>query len=272
MRNTLTTVIALGLLAHTLGCATAPVGPGKVYTGRDGESVSVVPLTTPGPKGEKQALLAVQGSNSDFDDTPMLHSVSEQDRGTSYITRYKGSDFYTLVLRESHGAKKYELWVPNHRNVIIVSDDEKHTQELKPADIYSRYEKLRDNGTLAKLMNFNREERQSSQWEGFTKVLKSMNEACGTHVEATIDWKSISDDILKQYSIASYCGNPLEALTRLCGSPVGKRIIQTKLSKYSCQFGPELKLEANAGGVNFTTQQDAANQEEFATQYFMKNF
>jgi hypothetical protein len=273
MRNTLAAVFAVGVLASTLASAEAPVGTGKVYAGSEGESVAVIPLTTKGPKGEKQVLLSIQGTDTEFDGKPLPHTVYEQSRGADYVTQYKGNDFYTLVVREAYGSgsKKYELFVPGHRDAIIVSYDEKRTQALKSEDAYAQYQKLQKDGTLAKLAAFNRKERESGQQEGFAPVLKGMNDACGTSVTATIDWKSISDEVIKKYSVASYCGNPLDALRKLCDSAAGKKAIQAKVKKYACQFGSELKLDVKAGQVSFTTQQDAANQEEFATQYFEKN-
>ncbi|KFE68701.1 hypothetical protein [Hyalangium minutum] len=271
MRSILATVIAVGVLSGTPVLAAAPVGTGKVYSGSEGEVVAVIPLTTAGPKGEKQVLLSVQGTDSEFDGKSMLHVVHEQNRGVDYITQYKGEDFYTLIMREAYGSKKYEVWVPGRRKAIIVSFDEKRTQALKGEDAYGQYEKLKKDGTLAKLAAFNRPEREAGQQEGFTKALKEMNEACGTQVTATIDWKSVTDDIIKRYSIASYCGNPLESLGKLCGTPVGKRVISAKVKQYRCQFGPEMKLELNGSAVSFTTQQDASNQEEYATKFFKEN-
>jgi hypothetical protein len=271
MRSILVTVIAVGVLYGTSASAAAPVGAGKVYAGPEGESVAVIPLTTQGPNGEKQALLYVQGTDSEFDGKPLLHVLNEQSRGLNYITQYKGEDFYTLQMRENSGTKKYELWVPGRSKALAVTFDEKRSQALKAADIYEQHEKLKKDGTLAKLAAFNRKERETQQQAGFTEVVKAMNAACGTNVTATIDWKSVTDDILKKYSIPSYCGNPLEALQKLCGSKVGKRVISAKVKSFSCQFGPELKLEVKEGVVSFTTQQDAANQEEYATQFFEKN-
>jgi len=271
MRSILATVIAVGVLSGASALAGAPVGTGKVYSGSEGETVAVIPLTTPGPKGEKQVLLSVQGTDSLFDGKPMLHVANEQSRGVNYITQYKGEDFYTLQMRDNSGTKKYELWVPGRSKAISVSYDEKRSQGLKAEDAYGQYEKLTKDGTLAKLAAFSRKEREDSQQQGFTEVVKAMNEACGTQVTATIDWKSVTDDIIKKYSISSYCGNPLEALQKLCGSKVGKRVISAKVKSFSCQFGPELKLELNGDAVRFTTQQDAANQEEYATKFFKEN-
>jgi hypothetical protein len=271
MRNTLVTVIAVGVLSGTLALAAAPVGAGKVFAGSEGESIAVIPLTTNGPKGEKQVLVHVQGTDSEFDGKPMLATISEQSRGANYVIPYKGEDYYVFVMREGSGSKSYELWVPGHKNAIRVSFDDKRTQALKAEDAWSQYEKLKKDGTLSKMAAFNRKERQEAQQGYFNDLAKGMNDACGTKVPATIDWKSVSDELIKQYSISSYCGNPLEALRKLCGSPVGKRVISAKVKTFACQFGPELKLDVKAGAVSFTTQQDAANQEEFATQYFEKN-
>jgi hypothetical protein len=271
MRSILVTVIAVSVLYGTSARAGAPVGAGKVYAGPEGETVAVIPLTTQGSNGEKQALLYVQGLDSEFDGKALLHTINEHDKGINYITQYKGEDFYTLQMRENRGSKKYELWVPGRSKALIVSFDEKRSQALKAADIYEQHEKLKKDGTLARMAAFNRKDRETAQQGSFTEVVNAMNAACGTKVTATIDWKSVTDDIIKRYSISSYCGNPLEALQKLCGSKVGKRVISAKVKSFSCQFGPELKLEVKEGAVSFTTQQDAANQNEYAQQFFEKN-
>ena len=78
MRIILATVLAVSVLSSMPAVAGAPVGAGKVYAGSEGESVAVIPLTAPSPKGDKQVLLYVQGTDTEFDGKPMLHSVSER--------------------------------------------------------------------------------------------------------------------------------------------------------------------------------------------------
>jgi hypothetical protein len=272
MRSILVTIIALGVLSGTSAVAGPPVGAGKVYSGPEGVSVAVIPLTTQSSTGEKQALVYVQGTESEFDGKAMLHSVSgEGGPRTNYITQYKGEDFYTVQVRESYGSKRYDLWVPGRNKEITVSFDEKRTKDLDAEDVYEKYEKQKKDGTLGRMAAYNRKERETGQQEGFTEAVNAMNAACGTKVTATIDWKSVTDDIIKKYSVSSYCGGPLEALKSLCASPVGKKAVSANVKSFTCQFGPELKLEVNAGTVRFTTQQDAANQEEYAAQFFEKN-
>jgi hypothetical protein len=271
MRIILATFIAAAVLYGTPARADAPVGAGKLYSGPEGETVAVIPLTAKGPKGEKQALLHVQGTDSDFDGKALLHVVNETSRSADYITQYKGNNYYTLVMRESYGNKKYELFVPGKRDGLRVSFDEKRSAALKGEDVYKLHQKQQSDGTLGKLAAFNRKEREGYGEEGLGEELKAMNTACGTQVTASIDWKSVSDEVIKTYSIASYCSNPISALRRLCDSAAAKKIIQSKVKKLSCQFGPALKLEVKSGSVSWTTAVDVANQEEFATQFFEKN-
>jgi hypothetical protein len=271
MRIILATVIVVGVLCGVPAWADAPVGKGKVYSGSEGESVAVIPVTTKNAQGKKQALLQIQGTDSDFDDKALMAWIDDAGRGVNYVTQYKGEDYHTLVVREAYGSKSYELYVPGRLESFKVSYDEKRTEALKSADAWALYQKLTKDGTLGRMAAYNRKERETGHNQGLAEELKSLNEACGTKVTASIDWKSVSDDVIKAYSISSYCANPLSALRRLCESPAGKKAIQAKVKKLSCQFGPEMKVDIKDGTVSWTTATDAGNQEEFATKFFEKN-
>lgn len=271
MRIILAVVIAVGVLSGTSASAEEPVGSGKVYVGPEGESVAVIPLTAKGPNDSKQFVLYVQGTDSEFDGKAMLHTMTEQSRGFDYVTQYKGEEFHTVIVRDAYGSKKYEMWVPGRAKTIVVNFDEKRTKALDAEDVYEKHTKQKKDGTLGRLAAFNRKEREATGVEGLAEQVKALNDTCGTKVTATIDWKSVTDDAIKTYSISSYCATPLNALQRLCDTPGAKKIIQAKVKTLACQFGPEMKLDVKAGAVSWTTAVDAANQEEFATKYFEKN-
>jgi hypothetical protein len=270
MRITLVTIIAAVLLCGASAGA-APAGSGKVYAGPEGESVAVIPLTEPDAQGGKQFLLYVQGTGSLFDGKALLHTIYEFDKNANYLTQYRGESYVTLAMRD-RGNKRYELSAPGMKDSLAVTFDEKRTQALKADDIYALYQKQKADGTLGKLAAFNRKERETGHEQGLADELKAMNEKCGTNVTATVDWKSVSDDIIKRYSISSYCGSPLSALRGLCESAaVARKIISAKVKKVSCQFGPEMKLELQGDLVRWTTATDGSNQEEFARKFFEKN-
>jgi hypothetical protein len=272
MRSILATVIAVGVLCGTSASAADPFKDGKVYAGPDGVTVDVVPLVAKGSDGNPQVIIHVQGTGTAFDGKAMLHSVNETDKGANYITQYKGEDFYTLIMRSGWGgSKNYELWVPERREAISVGLDEKRSKKLDSEDVYDLYEDQKKDGTLGRMAAFDRKDREVYYNQELAQTAKSLNDTCGTQVKASIDWKSVSDDLLKKYSVASYCGAPLEALRRLCDTPGAKKIIQAKAKSLSCQFGSELKLDVQGGAVRWTTAPEASNQEEFATTYFEKN-
>jgi hypothetical protein len=272
MKKLLATVI----VTSALGCATTPGGakvePGKVYRGTNGESVAVVPLQG-APEGV-QYLLYVQGTGSVFDGKAVPHEqrVWNNNANETYTTQFEGRDWSTLVSRDSRGSKSIEVYVPKHNNGIAVSYDAQASQSLKGKDIYSLYRKQQKDGTLTKLSAFDRPANVATQDKEFAEALAGLNQKCGTSVTAAVDWNSISDELLKKYSISSYCSGPLSALQGLCdGSPVSQKVIRAKVKQVRCQFGTEMKLEVQDGAVKWTTAPDAANQEEFAKTYFENN-
>ncbi|WP_239469849.1 hypothetical protein [Archangium violaceum] len=267
MRAVLATFIAVAMLSAVPARA-APVEAGKVFSGPEGEQVAVVPLT---PIESKKALIQVQGTGSELDGKVLPYEVRESGDDVYYTTQWRGRSFSTFVIDTHAGRKTNYLNLPGQRDSLKVSFDEARTKALKAQDVYALHKKQQSDGTLTKLMAFDRKAETAQAEEGLAESVKSMNEACGTSVKVTLDWGRISDDLLKKYSIASYCGTPFESLRRLCESAEAKKAIQAQVKEVSCQFGEALKLEVQAGRVGWTTALDASNQEEFATKYFEEN-
>ncbi len=268
MRGILATVIVVAALGGAPARAAAPVEAGKVFSGPEGERVAVVPLS---PVESKKALLHVQGTDSELDGKVLPYEVHESGDDVRYTTQRQGRGYSTLVVRSSGGRRRYTLYVPNRRDGITVSFDEARTNTLKAEEVYALHQKQQADGTLTRLMAFDRKGEMAGAEQTLAESVKSLNAACGTSVKATIDWSSISDELLKTYSIPSYCGSPLESLSKLCASAEGKKAIQAQAREFTCRFGDALKLEVQAGRVSWTTAKDAANQEEFATKYLEEN-
>ncbi len=248
--------------------AGAPVEGGKVYSGPEGIRVSVVDLA---PRSGNQAVVLVQGSGSELDGKALLHEVRGQGDRVDYRTQLHGRDFVTIAVRSSWGARAFTLAVPGRRDDVHISYDEKLSKELEAEKVHALHQKQAKDGTLRALQAFDRRGEEARHEKDFGAALESMNKACGTRVTGSIGWKSISDELMKHFSISSYCANPVSALERLCGSGEAKRVIRQKVKQVSCRFGPTLELEVKDGTVRWTTEQDAPNQEEFAAKHFEKN-
>jgi hypothetical protein len=248
--------------------AQAPVGAGKVYSSSEGERVSVIPLT---PLEGNQALLYVEGTGSEFDGKVLPHEVQVNRDDTYYTTQRRGRGYTTLYGRQRNGTRTWRLSVPGRQDDLQVSYDEKRSEALKPEALYTLYKKQEAEGTLAKLMAFDRKAEEAGQEGSFAEGVKSFNAACGTSVAARIDWSTVPDELLKALSIHSFCGSPLTALERLCTSESVKKALADQVRQVDCRFGSELRLELKEGKLTWTTWKDGANQEEFSTQYFEQN-
>jgi hypothetical protein len=269
VRIILALVAALAALGTTPARAAAPVDAGKVYSGPDGEEVALIPLT---PREGKKFLVRVQGTGSDFDGKVLPHETNDWSSSTqvriSYYTQRGGRDYSTLVVRGS----SYELYVPGRRDGIPVKYDEARTQKLKPEDVYAQYQKQDKDGTLAKLMAFDRKGEMARHDSELAGQLKALNASCGATVAAAIDWSTVSDELLKGYSISSFCGTPLESLKSLCDvSDEARRTVQAKVKQLDCRFGTALEPRMESARVVWTTATDVANQGEAATRFFKKN-
>lgn len=269
MRFVLAMFVTVAALGAAPTWAQASVEPGKVFTGPEGEEVVLVPLTT----GEgKRFLVRVQGTGTEFDGLVLPHEENDwSSRGSvriNYVTQRRGRDFATLVVRDA----SRELYVPGRRKAIPVKFDEARSQKLKAADLHAQYQKQTKDGSLAKLMAFDRAAEVADQDRAFSEELKSLNASCGTAVAASIDWSTIDDALLKSHSISSYCGTPLSSLRALCDvSDEAKRTVKEKVKRVDCRFGTGMELRIEPERILWTTEKDAANQEAFATHFFKKN-
>jgi hypothetical protein len=244
------------------------VESGKVFSGPEGEQVAVILLS---PVESMKALLQVQGTGSELDGKVLPYEVHESGYDVRYTTQRRGRDYSTLVVSARDGRRTYSLYVPNRRDGITVSFDDARTKALKAEEVYALHQKQQADGTLTRLMAFDRKGETAGVERTLAETVKSLNAACGTSVTATIDWSSVSDELLKTYSISSYCESPLEALSKLCATAEGKKAVQAQAREFTCRFGDAVKLEVQAGRVSWTTAKDAANQEEFATKYLEEN-
>lgn len=251
----------LGLVLALPVLAESPVESGKVFSGDEGIRVVVVPLK---PASDKKAIVSVSGTQSEFDGKAQLcEVVSAGGSDTDYKTTWQGRPFTLLVVREQYGSKEYRLGVPGKRDSLRVSFNDKATQELKAEEVYALHLKQSKDGTLAAMQKFDRKAAEGKQEAQLGEKLERLNKACETKLSIKVNWSSITDDVLKSTSIASYCGNVLDGLRGLCSSKVGKETVAKKVASVDCQFGAALDVTLKGTALTLTTAKDAPNQEDF---------
>ena len=262
-------IVAAVALGATPALAAAPVEAGKVYSGPEGEEVAVVPLT---PRSENKFILRIKGTGTEVDGKVLAYELVDESSYSNtrqrYVTTWKGRGYPPFHARNS----SYDLWLHGRQRAIPLRYDEKKTAALKSEEVYAQHQKQTADGTLAKLMAFDRKGEQADHDKAYAEVLKELNTTCGTQVSAAIDWSSVNDEQLKDLSISGYCESPLVALKNLCAvSNIAKQTVKEKVKDVSCRFGAAVEPKLEASRVIWTTHKDASNQEQFATGFFKKN-
>jgi hypothetical protein len=261
-------LLLAAFLSPAAARAEAPVEPGRVFVGGDGVIVAIVPLK---PRSENKVLVRVTGSGTPFDDKAILHERSEADGGRiAYSTTYHGRSWFTITVPSAAEARPIPVYLPGRRDVTVKFDDRK-SAELKTEDVYRAYQKQKGDGTLQALQAFNRNVESARHEKQLAETADLFAKQCGAKLPLKINWASISDDDIKELSLASYCGEPIETMARLCEeSPEAKRTITAAIKSFACTMGPTMQLDLAGTTLNWTTSRTARNMGDFARKYLEK--
>ncbi len=217
-----------------------------MFSGDEGIRVVVVPLK---PASDNKAIVSISGTGSEFDGKAQLCEVLSSSTGTDYKTTWQGRVFTVLVVREQWGTKEYRLGVPGKRDSLRLRFNDKATQELKAEDVYALHIKQSKDGTLATMQKFDRKAAEDKQETQLGEKLERLNKACESKISVKVNWPSITDDVLKSTSIASYCGNVLDGLRGLCSSKALAHPLHPMLDRYLGSTG-QMSNAADIGGQN----------------------
>ncbi len=263
------------VLAFALGCArgtrpdaSASVGQGKVFSASSGETVTIIPLM---PAESRSFLLYFQGTKDDVDGKVLLQKANPN--LTEYYARWRGRDMRFFYVERWNNRERNYLLVLNRDGLVSVQLDAARTQALKAEDVYELYQRQMADGTIGRGESFDRKYWMDDTARQFALKVQALNEACGTPVEARIDWDSVSDKLLTEESISSYCGAPLEALQSLCSrSEEARRTVRARVKALDCRFGETMDPRIEAEKVVWTTRVGSETlSPEATTSFFLDN-
>lgn len=258
--------VAVGLASSARGAP--PVQPSKVLSGAEGLTVSLVPLPGAAAEQPAQVLVSVTGSGTVFDGKAIPHAIENVGPGRqNFGTTFHGRAWNTLVLRDG----VYSLYLPGRGDGLRVKFDERRTAALEPKAILAAYQRQKGDGTLQALATFDRPSEVARQLKGLQEVFDGFVKSCGAKPALKLDWVSFSDADIQEISFASYCGEPLDVMHRLCDeSKEARTAIADKVKTFTCTMGKSLKMELTGSTLGWTTSRAGSNQGEFARQYLEK--
>jgi len=223
------------------------------------------------PKDSNKALIRVTGIETELDGLILLYKLVNEGRREAYVMTYDGRSSTRLRSEREYWGKWTSVYLPDVKGEFDVGYDEKASKAFDIEKFKQAYLKQEKNHVQENLAKFKREKHLKSNEIAFAEKAKEASEACGSDIKASIDWNTVSEENLKELSISSYCGAPLESLAYLCKKSDGnKKTLSQKVSKFNCRMGGTMHLGISEKTLNWMTNKDTPNQGDF-TKYVLMN-
>jgi hypothetical protein len=255
------------ILVAGVARAENPVGAGKVFAGPEGLTVTILPMR---PPADGKVLVQFAGTGTVLDGKVIPHTVDASDaRRTNYGTTYHGRDWITIAVRDG----VYSLALPGRRDNPEVFFDDSRTAALKPDPLYAAYAKQQADGTLKALAAFDRKAETARHDKALQEIVDGFAKACGAKPAVKIDWASMTDADLRELSIASYCGEPLDRMRQMCeDSREARQAIADSVKTFACTMGKSMQLDLAGSTLTWTTSRSATNMGDFTRASLEKKF
>lgn len=253
-------IAGASLVAH----AQSPsVDSTKVFRSPRGEVVTVVLLK---PIADGNAIIQVTGTKSPLEGLALPYKRSTNGQTDSFTTQWRGRSF-SFVQQHTRQREHWELYVPGDlRHAHPLNADEAASKSANPQALLTLHDKQRAEGSIARFATFQRKDEQAEHDKAIAEAIADADKACGTKLKAQIAWASVSDDVLKTYSVGSFCSTPLGSLAALCKrSPIAATYIRDKVKELSCSWGGPHKLALLGTKLELSVDPEKGNQDEFAT-------
>jgi hypothetical protein len=235
----------------------------KVYAGARGEQVAVLLLD---PPEAGNAVIRFSGTGSALDGLALPCKRSMDDRQDLYTAGWHGRQISFVQVNRRGGGERWELYRLGQLNQgLPLHLDDAATRALQPEEVLALHRKQLGDGTLTKFASFHRAEEQADHERTLAESVAAAEKACGAKMPTSIDWKTVSDDMLKHYSISSFCSSPISALTTLCRrTPLGAQLLRDKVKSVTCHFGDKAQLAVANNRLDWTTSVNAYNLDQLA--------
>ncbi len=230
-----------------------------VLTGPDGARVEIAEF------GTEDAYLKITGVRSPVAGIVFPITVRENGRRLEYTTIRDGDDYYPIHKETMpDGSTRWTLYAPGLSAGMVLEWSEEESPTLDGDALHATFVEQSRDGTLEAIQRFDREAAQARNDEAIASALTRTEEACGSVPEWSFAWDTISDEVLKEKSVAGYCGNVLQAFRNLCRWDPAKAFVAS-IDRVECSWideGQNLALEG--GNLSWQVSVEMTNGHEKA--------
>ncbi|MEM1025599.1 MAG: hypothetical protein AAGJ19_18090 [Myxococcota bacterium] len=205
---------------------------------------------------QEKALVQVSGVSNEYEGVVFDCTLSGSRSARYFETQIDGRAWRVLI-RDKGGWKTF---VPGARNVMLEEiDGEVDTKALLKAHL----QQLKS-GRIADIARFDEAGAQARGLEGLKREVDDAAASCGGGITTEIDWASLSQEELMEYSIDGYCDSGIAALERACKTPELKATLGAQIQTYRCTFGEASDLSIVDGVMSYTVHFGASNLDDWA--------
>jgi len=277
------TTSALGMSLVLGGCGGgAAGGPGadgppppaptftltRALTGPDGVQVEIAEY------GTDQALFRFTGVRSPAAGFAFDGVVEDSGRRMTYRTQWDGDDYYPIHRESARGGEpRWRLYAPGLSEPVALTYDEARSNALDGDALWAVHIAQTRDGSLPAAQAFDRPATVARHEEELASDVASVGEECGTAPEWAVQWETIGDEVLLDYSVSGYCENVLDAMRNLCRWAPGRKLVQEHIDRVTCAWGDEWSLTMGegdrAGTLAFVVASEATNLQQRAREALM---
>jgi hypothetical protein len=254
-----------GLLFVVLAsCATTPRAPdaplrevkkASYFAGEDGLHVEALDFA------DGTALVELEGTPSELTGKVLGYQRVENGDRLEYQTKWHGRDLYALV-KERDG--RWVAYIPGAQRGYDLSYVEDKSAKIDAAAIQRTHHAQRTSGELAKLQSFDRPASQKSAEDELAEHAKRTGDKCGKPLTVAVNWPSISETQMLQWSVSGYCESILSGLDRVCEDAVGKQFVQAQIGEVECTLDGDNSIRLDDGKLRWMINFEIVNADQQA--------
>lgn len=237
--------------------------------GSDGVVVEIVDLQN----GE--SLLRVSGVESPFQNKVLMQRRARDGQDLRYTMQWGGRERLILLHSgDGHWIGTYwQLHVPGYQDgeAIPVAYSDAHSSKVDPQSMFAAHEKLRRSGELEELQGFHQSADRAQEDEALANAAAAASRDCGVPLKAAIVWETVSDQALREHSVADWCTCALHALSSAClAAPEAKNFVRDQVQSVSCRLDGAGEMNVNAGRLTWSANFELSDLDTLAGQAFSR--
>jgi hypothetical protein len=234
-------------------------------TGSNGLLVEVVDFQN----GE--ALLRVSGMEGPLQNKVLLQKRTRDGQDLRYTMPWGGRERLTLLLSgQSDWIGTYwQLYIPGGGEAIPVSYSDSDSGKVDAESMFAAHEKLRKSGELEELQRFHPSADRAQEDEAVANSAAATSRECGAPVTAAIAWETVSDQALREHTVADWCTCALHALSSAClASPEAKSFVRNQVQSVSCRLDGAGEMNVDAGRLSWSVSFEQGDLDSLASKAF----